>query len=36
MTLKEAVEARQAALLESLRESVRIPSVQGPASEGCP
>lgn len=36
MTLKEAVEARQAALLESLRESVRIPSVQGAASEGCP
>ena len=36
MTLKEALAGRQDALLRSLQESIRIPSVQGPAQEGCP
>ena len=36
MTLKEAVAGRQEDLLQSLRESVQIPSVHGPAADGCP
>ena len=36
MTLKEAVSRRQDDLLRSLQESIRIPSVQGPAGDGCP
>lgn len=36
MTLREAVACKQGALLESLGESIRIRSVQGPALEGCP
>jgi succinyl-diaminopimelate desuccinylase len=36
MTLREAVDSGREDLLQSLRESVRIPSVQGPAAEESP
>lgn len=36
MTLHEAVAARQDALLATLCESIRIPSVEGAPQEGCP
>ncbi|MGN0981459.1 MAG: M20/M25/M40 family metallo-hydrolase, partial [Candidatus Limivicinus sp.] len=36
MTLKEAVARRREEMLQSLQESIRIRSVQGPAEPGCP
>lgn len=36
MTLQEAVAAREAELLRSLQESIRIRSVQQPPQDGCP